>query len=48
MLALVASGLAAKQIARRLGVSVLTVNDHLRSIYRKADVRGRDELLSLI
>jgi DNA-binding CsgD family transcriptional regulator len=26
----------------------LTVNDYLTSIYRKADVRGRDELLSLM
>lgn len=48
VLALVSSGLAAKHIARRLGLSVLTVNDHLRSIYRKADVCGRDELLSLL
>ena len=45
---LVAAGLAAKQMARQLSISVLTLNGHLRSIYRKADVRGRDELLSLL
>jgi DNA-binding CsgD family transcriptional regulator len=45
---LVASGLGAKQMARQLSLSVLTVNDYLKSIYRKADVRGRDELLSLL
>jgi DNA-binding CsgD family transcriptional regulator len=45
---LVASGLGAKQMARQLSLSVLTVNDYLKSIYRKADVRGRDELLSLM
>lgn len=48
VMTLVASGFAAKQMARRLSLSVLTVNDHLKSIYRKADVRGRDELLSLL
>jgi DNA-binding CsgD family transcriptional regulator len=48
VLALAASGLAAKQMAHRLDLSLLTVNDHLRSIYRKADVHGRDELLSLL
>jgi DNA-binding CsgD family transcriptional regulator len=42
------SGAAAKQIARRLGVSVLTVNDQLAAMYRKADVRGRAELMSLL
>jgi DNA-binding CsgD family transcriptional regulator len=47
VLDLVADGLAAKQIARRLGLSVLTVNDHLRSTYRKTGVTGRDELLAL-
>jgi DNA-binding CsgD family transcriptional regulator len=47
VLALVADGLAAKQIARKLDLSVLTVNDHLRSTYRKAGVTGRDELLAL-
>ena len=39
-------GEPAKQIARRLGVSVLTVNGHLRSVYRKCRVRGRDELFA--
>lgn len=48
VLGLVASGLAAKQMAHRLDLSVLTVNDHLRAIYRKAHVHGRDELLSLL
>jgi DNA-binding CsgD family transcriptional regulator len=48
VVALVASGLAAKQMARQLSLSVLTVNDYLKSIYRKADVRGRDELVSLL
>ncbi len=48
VLTLATSGLAPKQMARQLGLSVLTVNDHLRSIYRKADVHGRDELLSLM
>jgi DNA-binding CsgD family transcriptional regulator len=43
-----ASGAAAKQIARRLRLSVLTVNDHLASMYRKAGVRGRNELTSLL
>jgi len=48
VLTLATSGLAPKHMARQLGLSVLTVNDHLRSIYRKADVHGRDELLSLM
>jgi DNA-binding CsgD family transcriptional regulator len=48
VLHLVASGLAAKQIARRLGLSALTVNDHLKSVYRKAHVNSREELVSLL
>jgi DNA-binding CsgD family transcriptional regulator len=48
VLSLLLRGLAAKQVARRLGISVLTVGDHQRAIYRKAHVRGRDELLSLL
>jgi DNA-binding CsgD family transcriptional regulator len=48
VLGLAATGLAATQIARRLGLSVLTVNDHLGSTYRKTGVNGRDELLALM
>ncbi len=48
VLRLLVLGLAAKQIGRRLGISVLTVGDHQRSLYRKAGVNGRDELLSLL
>ena len=44
ILALLVDGLASKQIARRLAISLLTVNGHLRSIYRKCHVSGRDEL----
>jgi DNA-binding CsgD family transcriptional regulator len=43
-----ATGAGAQQIARMLQVSVLTVNDHLASIYRKAGVRSRNELVSLL
>jgi DNA-binding CsgD family transcriptional regulator len=43
---LLVRGEPAKQIARRLGLSVLTVNGHLRSVYRKCRVRGRDELIA--
>jgi len=44
---LVARGLATKQVARRLGLSMHTANDHLRTAYRKAGVGGRDEMLAL-
>ncbi|MFV0430377.1 MAG: LuxR C-terminal-related transcriptional regulator [Arachnia sp.] len=43
---LIEEGLADKQIARRLGISVKTVEKHVSSILRKADVRSRTELLS--
>lgn len=46
VLRLIALGLPAKQMARHMQLSVHTVNDHLRAIYRKASVRGRDELLA--
>ncbi|MDI6104603.1 helix-turn-helix transcriptional regulator [Actinoplanes sp. NEAU-A12] len=39
-------GLPTKQIATRLRLSAHTVNDHLKSIYRKTGVAGRDELLA--
>ena len=48
VLRLLVAGLAAKQVARRLDISVLTVGDHQRSLYRKAGVRGRDELVALL
>jgi len=44
ILGLLVHGLAGKQIARELGISLLTVNGHLQSVYRKCGVSGRDEL----
>lgn len=41
-------GLAAKHIARQLELSVHTVNEHLRAIYRKTGVSGRDELAAAL
>ncbi|QXJ23225.1 helix-turn-helix transcriptional regulator [Actinomadura graeca] len=40
------TGLSAKQIARRLRMSPHTVNGHLKAIYRKIGVTGRDELMA--
>ena len=40
MLRLVAAGYSDAEVAEQLGVSVRTVNAHLRSIYRKAGVRS--------
>jgi DNA-binding CsgD family transcriptional regulator len=45
VLRLVADGLPGKHIATRLALSPQTVDTHLRSVYRKADVTGRGELL---
>jgi DNA-binding CsgD family transcriptional regulator len=45
VLQLVALGMPAKHMPRQLQLSVFTVNDHLRAIYRKAHVSGREELL---
>ena len=41
VLALVAEGLTDAEVAERLVVSIRTVHAHLRSIYRKVDVRSR-------
>ncbi|QIB48217.1 helix-turn-helix domain-containing protein [Streptomyces aureoverticillatus] len=41
-------GLPAKQIARRLGVSPHTVNDHFKALYRKVGVSAREELLATL
>lgn len=46
VLDLLLGGEPAKLIARQLGLSILTVNGHLRSVYRKCRVRGRDELFA--
>lgn len=40
------AGDSAKQIARHLGVSVHTINDHIKSIYRSYEVASRGELLA--
>lgn len=48
VLAELADGLATKALARSLAISPQTVDDHLKSIYRKTHVRGRDELLALL
>ncbi|MDT5076428.1 MAG: Bacterial regulatory protein luxR family, partial [Mycobacterium sp.] len=40
----VAEGLANKQIARRRGISVNTVENHLRAIFRKTGVTSRTKL----
>ncbi len=43
-----ATGLSSREIAARRYISVRTVDNHLRSVYRKLDVAGRDELASLL
>ena len=43
VLGLVQSGLQAKNIAAELSISIFTVNQHLRSIYRKLNVRNKME-----
>ena len=48
VLDLLLRGRSGKQLARQLDLSPLTVNGHLQSIYRKAGVRGRDELVGLL
>jgi DNA-binding CsgD family transcriptional regulator len=41
VLRLVARGLATKEVARRLGISVKTADFHLQRVYDKAGVRTR-------
>ncbi|MFF5207569.1 helix-turn-helix transcriptional regulator [Streptosporangium sp. NPDC000396] len=42
------AGAAPKQIARALDLSAYTINDHLKSVYRKTQAQGRDELIAAI
>ncbi|MFI7115857.1 helix-turn-helix transcriptional regulator [Amycolatopsis sp. NPDC049868] len=44
----VLEGLPAKHIARGLGLSPYTVNDHLKAIYRKIGVSSREELTATL
>ncbi|MER5770646.1 helix-turn-helix transcriptional regulator [Streptomyces sp. NPDC001985] len=42
------SGAATQRIARRLDLSVHTVNDHLKAVFRKTGADGRDELIAAL
>ena len=48
MVAAVEQGLSYKVIAERHSISVDTVNNHIRAIYRKLQVRSKGELLALM
>lgn len=43
-----ASGLTSPQIAEEFFISVRTVDNHLRSVYRKLNIGGREELARLL
>ena len=45
--AAVGQGLSYKVIAERLFISFDTVNNHIRAIYKKLQVRSKGELLAL-
>jgi DNA-binding CsgD family transcriptional regulator len=43
-----ARGLSAKEIGGRLGISPYTVNDHAKSIFQKAGVQSRQQLIAAL
>lgn len=45
VLAYLAQGLANKEIARRMGISLNTVKAHCAALYLRLDVRGREEAI---
>ena len=45
---LILKGLATKEIARVLVISPYTVNDHLKSIYRKLDVHTKTQVIQKV
>jgi len=45
---LASAGLSSRDVAGRLGVSVRTVDNHLRRAYRKLGVHGREELATVL
>jgi DNA-binding NarL/FixJ family response regulator len=47
VMALVADGLANREVGRRLGLSAKTVKNHLQSIYTKLDVHSRGAALAI-
>jgi DNA-binding NarL/FixJ family response regulator len=46
ILRLIASGLTSPEIGRRLAIAAMTVNAHVRNIYRKLHVRSRAQAVS--
>ena len=48
VMAQLVNGLAYKEIANVLGISVTTVNDHIKNIYSKLNVNSKAELINKI
>lgn len=43
-----ASGLGTAEVAREMGISLHTVRDHIKNLYRKTGTRSRSELVGLL